>query len=42
MKNKKWKGLCVYVREEMVSSCGVLRMAERLFGDQASEKIKKV
>ena len=30
MGNKKWKGLCVYVREEMVRDCGVLRLAGRI------------
>lgn len=27
---KKWRGLCVYVREEMVTNCGVLKLATKL------------
>lgn len=29
---KKWKGLCVYVREEMITDCGVLKLAASLCG----------
>lgn len=32
MGNKKWRGFCVYVREEMVRDCGVLRLAGRIGG----------